>query len=216
MKINLKALRLNLQRPMEDVMSTIIDARGLACPEPVIRTKRGLEHNNYLEVLVDNNTALENVRRMAASSGCFERYESETGGSYRIYIEKKSSSDAGKPEESVAPIQGETVIVISSDVMGKGDDELGKVLMKAYVHTLNELDSNPDKIILYNSGVKLAVHGEQSCDDLNELIKKGAIVLVCGTCANHFGIKDKISAGSISNMFDIAGTMMKAGRLVCP
>lgn len=197
-------------------MALTVDTRGLACPEPVIKAKKALENHDSIEVLADNITALENIRRMAANSGCIELYEELPDGSYRVSIEKNPcASAAGNPENNTS-VSGPTVAVLSSDIMGRGDDELGRALMKAFIHTLTELETAPDTVILYNTGVKLAQDGGQSADDLKSLIAKGAAVLVCGTCANHFDIKDKIAAGTISNMYDIAGTLMKAGRIVCP
>lgn len=191
-----------------------VDARGLNCPEPVIRSKRALEETDKIEVLVDNETALENVRRLAQSSGCSEKYEILPGGDFRISIRRTNAnsetSDQNKPD-----IYGPTVVQISSDTMGKGDDELGKTIMKAFIHTLTEIEV-PDIIIMYNSGVKLAVNNTQTADDLKILMAKGVTILLCGTCVNFFNIKDQIATGSISNMLDIAGTLIKAGRIICP
>jgi selenium metabolism protein YedF len=197
-------------------MTHIVDARGLACPEPVIRAKRALESENEIEVLVDNDTAFENVRRLAGSSDCTSSFEKVDGGVYRIFIIKNISRPSVDAALQSGTAAGPTVISITSDRMGRGDDELGLILMKAFVHTLTEVSPAPDTVILYNSGVKLALIEEQSCADLNTLIGRGTEVLVCGTCANHFGIKEQIAAGTISNMYTITETLMKAGRIVCP
>jgi selenium metabolism protein YedF len=100
--------------------------------------------------------------------------------------------------------------------MGKGNDELGTVLMKSFIHTLTESEKLPATMIFYNTGVKLAVKGSDVIDDLKKLEEKGIEILVCGTCANFFKIKDDIAAGVISNMYDIAGRMMSSGRLLMP
>jgi hypothetical protein len=64
--------------------------------------------------------------------------------------------------------------------------------------------------------VKLATQDSEVLDDLKNLATTGVEMLVCGTCANFFNIKDQIAVGIISNMYDIAGAMSRAGRLVVP
>ncbi len=100
--------------------------------------------------------------------------------------------------------------------MGKGNDELGAVLMKAFIHTTLELEAGPDMMIFYNSGVKLTAEGSDFLGDLKELEEKGVKMLVCGTCVNYFNLTGKIAAGVVSNMYDIAGTLSRAGRIVQP
>jgi selenium metabolism protein YedF len=100
--------------------------------------------------------------------------------------------------------------------MGRGDEYLGEILMKAFLHTLTEMEQPPDMVIRYNTGIKLAVKETQTATDLQALADKGSSVLVCGTCANFFNLKESINVGTISNMYDIAGALVKAGRIVCP
>lgn len=206
-------------------MSFTVDAKGLSCPQPVILTKKALESNNDVTVVVDNETARENVKRLASSAGCTIESIGESGGIYTIHILKgpDASMDKAVPVESLPcdvggkPAQaGHNVFVISSDTMGKGDDELGTVLMKAFVHTILDLDNRPDVLILYNTGVRLAVNGSVVLDDLKALESKGVKILVCGTCLNYFELTKEIAAGIVSNMYDIAGTMSMAGRIVQP
>lgn len=201
-------------------MGTLIDAKGLACPQPVVLTKKALESNDSVTVIVDNETAKENVSRLAEKSGCSITIESVGDGTFRLLISKKEASPS--PETASVMTQtstsksGPNVFVISSDTMGKGDDELGAALMKAFIHTILNLDYLPDTLIFYNSGVKLTVKDSGALDDLKKLEEQGVEILVCGTCANFFNIKDDIAAGVISNMYDIAGAMSKAGRIVMP
>jgi selenium metabolism protein YedF len=100
--------------------------------------------------------------------------------------------------------------------MGRGDDELGYVLIRSFIHTLLTLNPLPDTILFYNTGAKLAARDSEVLDDLKQLEKAGVSILVCGTCTNYFGISDTLGAGSISNMYDIASTMAGAGRLITP
>jgi selenium metabolism protein YedF len=190
-----------------------IDARGLACPQPVINATKALETHDSIIVIVDNTTALENIRRMANSRGCTVSDEKKSDGIY-IVVEKKGASDElpGKEQSPVADcsITGPRVLVISQDVMGKGDDDLGAILIKSFFHTLAETEPSPDTIIFFNSGVRLVAEGSEVLDDIRILEQKGKKILACGTCLDFFKIKDKLKAGSVSNMYEIKELMLSA------
>jgi selenium metabolism protein YedF len=108
------------------------------------------------------------------------------------------------------------VIVISGNKMGRGNDELGTVLIKAFLHTVVGQAQKPDVMIFYNTGVKLTVQGSDVLEDLKQLESEGIQILVCGTCLNYFEIKDKLAAGVVSNIYDIVEIMSSAGRLLIP
>jgi selenium metabolism protein YedF len=203
---------------MKDII--IVDARGLSCPQPVVLAKKALESNKKVKVIVDNETALENVKRLAGKFGCDIKVESKGKSIYEIQITR--GGDFNKDQDFVATCEsgvaksGPFVIVISEDKMGRGNDELGTVLIKAFMHTLAAQAQKPDVMIFYNTGVKLTVHGSEVLDDLKQLEGEGVQILVCGTCLNYFEIKDKLAAGVVSNMYDIVETMSSAGRLLVP
>ena len=202
-------------------MPVTVDARGLACPQPVVLAKQAIETHDQVKVIVDNETALENVRRLGIKLGCDVKVEKEKDNTYEIKL-KRSHGVAGSKEEFVPSYSATTsasgpfVIVISADTMGRGNDELGSVLIRAFLHTVTEQASKPDTIIFYNTGVKLTVQGSEVLDDLKQLQSEGVQLLVCGTCLNYFEIKDKLAAGTVSNMYDILETMSRAGRLLVP
>ena len=114
------------------------------------------------------------------------------------------------------PREGATVLVISEDRMGRGNDELGYVLIRGFLHTLLEIDHQPDTSIFYNTGVKLTINDSEVIEDLKSLENLGIEILVCGTCTNYFEITEQVAAGSISNMYDIATRMSEAARLIMP
>ncbi|MBN1319845.1 MAG: sulfurtransferase-like selenium metabolism protein YedF [Thermoleophilia bacterium] len=127
------------------------------------------------------------------------------------------SSDSEPQAEPVARAgsgSGPLVLAISSNTMGRGDDELGQVLMRSHLHTLTEVTPRPDTLIFFNAGVMLATEGSPVLDDLEVLIEKGAQILLCGTCLSHFGLKERVAVGEISNMYAITETMMRAGKVV--
>ncbi len=205
-------------------MSELINAKGLSCPEPVVLTKKALDSHDEVTVIVDNEAARENIKRLGASSGCMVDVTEEADGIFRMHLMKQQDKHAGKdtasaclcPEDMPVSAHGPTVFVFASNIMGYGNDELGAVLMKAFIHTAIDLDHRPDVMIFYNTGVKLAASDSDVIDDLKTLHEKGVKMLICGTCVNFFNLTGKIGTGIVSNMYDIAGTLTTAGRIIKP
>ena len=197
-------------------MSKILDVRGLACPKPVIETRKALQSESVLTVIVDNRAAKENVSRLVSKSGCKIQIEEKDDGTY-IHIEQEGSmsiQEEAKAEPTPQPSGGSLVLVIASDSVGRGDDELGRILMRAFMPTFLEVEPRPDTIIFMNDGVRLAVSDSPVLDDLQRLANEGIEILVCGTCLNYFDLTDKIAVGQISNAYTIAETMLQAGKIV--
>jgi selenium metabolism protein YedF len=114
----------------------------------------------------------------------------------------------------VTPTGDAVVVAVSSDRMGRGDDQLGEVLLRSFLHTLGEASPAPDTLIFYNSGVKLVVEASPALEDLHRLEAWGVKILLCGTCLGHFDLKDKVAAGEISNMYAITETMLGAAKVI--
>jgi selenium metabolism protein YedF len=198
-----------------------VDARGLACPQPVVLAKQAIETNEKVKVIVDNETALENVKRLGTKLGCDIKVEKKKDNICEINLKRKAGTNGTKEDsvpscEATPAASGHLVIVISSDKMGRGNDELGYVLIRAFLHTVAGQAEKPAVMIFYNTGVKLTVQGSEVLEDLKQLESAGVQLLVCGTCLNYFEIKDKLAAGTVSNMYDIVETMSHAGRLIVP
>lgn len=196
-------------------MSKMVDARGLPCPQPVILTRNALQDAESVITIVDNETARQNVQRMAQSIHADVRVETREDGIY-LHITKSPHAEAhAAPLAAAAPASGPLVVVIPDQYMGRGDDpQLGEILIRAFFHTLGEVDPLPDVLIFFNAGVKLVVEGSAVLEDLKALYGRGVKVLACGTCLGHFGLKDKVAVGEISNMYTIAETMLRAGKVV--
>lgn len=111
---------------------------------------------------------------------------------------------------------GDTVVVISSDKMGRGNDELGKVLIKGCIFAITQLDELPKKMIFYNGGAKITCEGSDSLEDLKNLESQGVEIVTCGTCLDYYGMKDKLAVGTVTNMYDIVESMNHAGKIVKP
>jgi len=191
-------------------MSMIIDARGLACPQPVVLTKKALDRADDLTVIVDNAAAMQNVSRMAESQGFGVSVDEKMDGIYLRLTRPVDESLGGKVPLLFEP----TVLLVAASTLGRGDDELGSTLMRTFIHTLSESDIKPHKIIFMNSGVKLATRGSEVIDDLRALEKERVEILACGTCLAHFGLKDAVEAGRISNMYEITLALMKATKVI--
>ena len=109
---------------------------------------------------------------------------------------------------------GPTVVCLATDRLGQGNEELGAILMKAFLNTLWDYERSPEKLILINNGVFLAAEGSDVLDALVLLEQKGVDILSCGTCLVFYGLKEKLRAGRISNMHEIVAAMMTAGRVI--
>ena len=196
-------------------MKTEIDARGKACPEPVILAKKALETHDGVVITVNDEAAVQNVRRLAEGMGCSVTVE-RRGAEAALSISRQAGANRGAGEScTLEPASsGPVVVAVASDVMGRGDDELGRVLLRSFLHTLTEASKKPDVMIFFNTCVRLAVNGSDVLADLAALTGAGTKILVCGTCLGFFELKDQLGAGVISNMYDISEAMLGAGKLV--
>lgn len=190
-----------------------IDAKGLACPKPVLLTKDALQAApEAIEVTVDNAPASQNVSRFMKSRG----YEPTIAGGPDIFtVTGKRTAEAKAPSAPAAVASLPNAVFISHKTIGGNDAVLGEVLMKAFLGTLSQFDDNerPAVVALMNEGVKLAVKGSPSAEALQEYANKGGVVLVCGTCLKHFGLMDQLGVGTVSNMFEIASALMSSHTL---
>ncbi|MCX7855089.1 MAG: sulfurtransferase-like selenium metabolism protein YedF [Anaerolineae bacterium] len=197
-------------------MGKIVDARGLPCPQPVLLTRDALRESDSVTTIVDSDTARHNVTRMAEKAGYTVRAEEREDG---IYLHITWGEGAPTAEAVSAPTPppsgGPLVLVIPSEFMGRGEhEELGHILMRGFLHTLNEVSPLPDVIIFFNSGVKLVVEGSPVLEDLCTLAAQGVQILACGTCLGYYGLKEKVAVGEVSNMYAIAEAMLQAGKVV--
>ncbi len=193
-----------------------VDCRGLNCPEPVLKTKDVLasDPDKKIHVLVDNETARENVLRFARSQERNAVWEKENNH-FVITISGESEQKASellfvKDDES----RKNTVLFIATDELGKGSRELGTMLMRNFIYTLTKRDQLPGAIIFMNSGVKLSIADSPVLDELEDLEQKGVQILVCGTCLDYYELKEKHKAGLVSNMYDISDLLLGADLVI--
>jgi selenium metabolism protein YedF len=204
-------------------MKKIIDARGKACPLPVIEAKKALSNfvaGDTLEVLVDNYIAVQNLSKLAKSENLNYSYEKVEENNFiaRFVIDRNAKNES-KELDSIncnAERSENIVLVLSSDKMGEGDEKLGHTLMKGFIYALTEQDVLPKTILLYNNGAKLSVEGSDSLADLKLLESQGVEILTCGTCLNYYGLSEKLAVGTVTNMYVIAEKKMKASMIIQP
>ena len=203
-------------------MNTMIDCRGMACPLPVVNAKKAadkLSAGDVLTVLVDNEIAVQNLQRFAAHKGCASSAEKRAEKEFAVVITiSGEAAEAEQTEETCTPDirrKGLTV-VLSANVMGSGDAKLGTALMKAFVFSLTKQDRLPDTILCYNSGAYLTCEGADTLEDLKLMEAEGVTILTCGTCLDFYGLKEKLSVGGITNMYDIVERMENASSIVKP
>jgi selenium metabolism protein YedF len=185
-----------------------IDARGLPCPQPVIKTKKALEaiESGQVTVLVDSPESRENVRRFAQSQGCQVTVREE-GGVFFMDITKGISCQ-------VVPQQSGDVILITNNRLGSGDARLGEILMKAFLNTLWDYTPKPAKLLFINNGVRLTIEGSEMLETLKLLEKEGVQVFSCGTCLEYYNLKEQLRVGVVCDMYTTVDALLSAAKVI--
>jgi selenium metabolism protein YedF len=194
-----------------------IDARGKACPMPVVLTRRAVADDAAGEgvaVLVNDEMAAQNIEKMAGQ--CAWSCQREMQGTDILLIVRAGGEAAEAPEKQESRIEKGLCVAVGSDRMGDGDAALGRQLMKAFLFALSQRDQAPETILFYNSGAYLTCEGSLSLADVGALARAGTRVLTCGTCLNFYGLTQRLAVGEVTNMYAIAGAMTDAEKLVKP
>lgn len=186
-----------------------IDCRQMACPAPVITVKKALEQHGEIRVLLDDGAPRENVSRFARNRG-FEVREEQQAGGWTLTIEAGSGSQTSQVDLAA----DETVLLFTSDRLGDGPEELGRLLMKNLIFTLLESRNLPSRMLFLNSGVKLTTEGSDVLEALEKLAGMGVEILSCGLCLDFFGIKDKLRSGATTNMLTTVETILSTVRVI--
>ena len=197
-------------------MGVRIDARGLACPAPVLKTKEAVEKEapKEITVLVDNEAAKQNVSRFLGSRGySVSTRKKEDRIEIIGILESTSCMASAYVEEEKEEREKKILILITNNKIGHGDDILGEKLMQNFINTLKEMDGLW-RIVFMNNGVKLAIKSSPLVQGLKELEKSGVQIFVCGTCLEYFGLLDKKEVGETTNMLDIVTSLQIADKVI--
>ncbi len=198
-----------------------LDARGLACPAPVLLAKDEIERNQpiSLEILVDNDGSRENVERFLGTKK-YAVTVSRQGSDYLLAAVRAGqvgTEDHPAPAEVHSDPETrakKTLVLIAADRLGGGDDELGGKLMVAFVKTIKEMGDELWRVVLVNGGVKLTIDGSPVLAELQAYEQAGTVVMACGTCLAHFGLTEVKRVGQTTNMLDIVTAMQLADKVV--
>lgn len=196
-------------------MKKVIDAKGKACPMPVIMAKKEIDTGvKFFDIEVDNKIAVENLKKLANSQGFTTTIE-ENDGNFKVNF----SNGCEECEEVLAKVEGKKPlgnwsIFINKEIIGAGNEELGQSLMKMFIYTILEGEDLPKSILFMNGGVKVPSLNEQGIEHLKVLQDKGVELLVCGACLNFYGLEDKLEVGKISNMYEITNAMKEASKVI--
>ena len=197
-------------------MAAVLDAKGKACPMPVLMAKKEIDGGNREFVIeVDNSTAVKNLEKLALSQGCATATQEKDGVFAVAFSASGEPVPAAETEaEPAVPIKGHWALFVGHDCIGDGERELGTNLIRMFFYTLSQGDDLPKAILFMNSGVKLTALDEQVVEHLKVLESRGCEIYVCGTCLNFYGIADQLKVGNVSNMYDISKQMLDAAKVI--
>lgn len=201
----------------------VVNAIGEQCPIPVVKATRALremKEPGMLEVHVDNEIAVQNLTRMASGYHLNSRAEKKDEKQFVVTMEVKepvADTPLQEPEVTCTPdARGSFTVAVDTDTMGRGSDELGRILMKGFLFAVGQLPRLPRTMLFYNGGARLTVEGSDSLEDLRKLEAQGVEILTCGTCLNFYGLTEKLAVGSVSNMYSIAEKLAGADKVIKP
>ena len=212
-------------------MKKEVNAIGDICPIPLVKAKEAIKELNgagVVEVLVDNEIAVQNLTKMAQQKGYGCASKKVKDQEYRVTLtvgekdeqttQKPDSETAKSTEECIpcAPTKKTSLVVISSKTMGGPNEQLGATLLKGFIYALTQQDALPDQMLFYNGGAKITSEGSESIEDLKALEEKGVKIFTCGTCLNYYGLTEKLCVGEATNMYEITKKMTEASLIVCP
>lgn len=209
-----------------------LDMMGKTCPIPVVEAKKALDREAeavVLEIHVDNEIAVQNLRKLAESQNCAFEYEKAGEKQFQVLITRQKREtepecpacetlDLDTYVETAPEPEAGYIVVISSEGMGTGNGELGKVLMKGFLYALAQKDQLPEKILFYNGGVTWSTEGADpdALADLKDMEERGVEIYSCGTCLDYYGLSEKLQVGSVTNMYSIVEAMTGAAKLIRP
>jgi selenium metabolism protein YedF len=200
-------------------MNKLIDAKGKECPIPVIMAKKEIDNGNKnFTIEVDNNIAVQNLQKLANSQGLLIDIKEENNIFKITFINKDNEciecNEILNELEDNKNQTGTWSIFVGKEIIGAGNEELGKSLMKMFFYTIAEDSNLPKSILFMNDGVKVPTLNEQAIEHLKELEAKGVEILTCGACLNFYKLENELKAGKVSNMYDITKEMKESSKVI--
>jgi selenium metabolism protein YedF len=214
-------------------MPIVLNCENEPCPNPVLRCKRLLDEQTpqKMEVIVDNEAAMDNVRRYLASKGMRIDDTRKDGTLWTITASSQAPQASQAPQEvssgaapadqaaqagpEACPVCVPKILVfLAADTIGQGDETLGARLMGNFLNTLPELGDSLWRIIMVNGAVKLATAANPAIEALKKLEAAGVSILVCGTCLEFFQLMDQKEVGQVTNMLDVVTSQQLADKVI--
>lgn len=192
-----------------------INALGKTCPMPVIMAKKEIDSGEkFFSIEVDNKIAVENLKKLANS----QKYDISVVNKDSNFI-VSFSNGCEECQEILDKIEGkiplgEWSIFVGNEIIGNGNEDLGKSLIKMFFYTLAEDNDLPKAILFMNDGVKVPTLNDQAIEHLRDLETKGVSILVCGACLNFYGLENSLKVGKISNMYEIVTVMKSSTKVI--
>jgi len=181
----------------------LIDARGIGCPKPVIMAEEELAkiQEGSVEILVDNEASVSNLSRFAKKNG-FYAENTKKDNYWLVKIVKGYPCEITPEKQGVEQPLTQTTslqpsayfLIVATDTMGK-DEELGKVLMKAFFETMKVTKEIPQTIFFLNAGVKLTTMNKDIVPVVKDIEAMGVEIFSCGTCLKHYGLESELKVG---------------------
>lgn len=191
-----------------------LDMRGKPCPIPVVEAKKALAGAEVSSVcvLVDNAAAIANLHKMADGLGYTFAAEPQDNDFTAVFLTKKGQAQVlAQPLQELEP---DSVVLITSDTFGRGDEKLGKILLKGFLFALTETAQPPKTIVFLHGGAALTCAPSNVIGDLEQLQKQGCDICTCGTCLDFYGLAQHLQVGRIVNMMDIANFLTGAKKVI--
>lgn len=173
----------------------LIDARDQGCPKPVMMAEEALSKitEGGIDIIVDNEASAENLALFAKSNACYSE-TTRSGDDWRVKIVKGYSCAPQATSCEQKEAERNLLIIIGTDTMGK-EEELGKVLMKAYFETMRAHKQLPHTIFFLNAGVKLTTTDADIRAILKDIEDMGVEIYSCGTCLKHYNLESELKVG---------------------
>lgn len=204
-----------------------LDMRTKPCPIPVIQARKAFDEGaDSIIVLVDNIIAVQNLQKMAKGLGYEFAEERRDDFDFAVTIRSNGEAGVAAQKAAISPKKAATgnspspadsagaTVLITCDQMGRGSEELGKILIKGFIFALTQLPVLPEAVLLLNSGVRLAVDDANTVDDLKALEQGGVAVRACGTCLNYYNLLDKLAVGEVADMMQITERLTSSAKAV--
>lgn len=189
-----------------------IDATGKPCPIPVIEAKKALQElgndSGIIEVLVDNQVAIENIQKMASGKKIPTESKIIAADKFSIFLKKPALLS----EEDLK--KSEFVVIFGKDHLGEGSEELGEIMVKSYIYSLTELPQIPTQLFFYHGGIFLTNEKSPVLADLKRLEEMGTKISSCGACLDFYDLKEELAVGDITNMYTISSGLAAADKLI--